>query len=78
MEINAKKALLESRLYGLIKNFEILHRIISEKTPMKTSRVTTESYPYQLSKAYRKQNLEINIKISQALADAHRKRIQLF
>jgi hypothetical protein len=78
MEINVKKGLLLGRLKGIVKNFEPLYRMISEKTPMNTSKGAIESYPYQLSTASQNQKLEINIRISQALADAHRKRSQLF
>jgi len=74
MEVKLKERLQESGPYGIIKNVEALYqRIVRRFSVRAPEAAVVSSTPYD-TKAYEGQMVEVDLKISQALAEAQRMR----
>lgn len=70
METKIKKALHVSNLHEMAQK-------INKIFPLKTSRTAVNNYSHTISKASKNQMLKVELRISQAIAEAYRKRMQI-
>ena len=73
METKLEEGLRGNGLFGTIKNVEVLCQRIAKKFSVKASEVAATSLtPYGISEAQKTHMLEVELKRSQALAEAQR------
>ena len=73
METKLKERLKENGLFGMIKNVEVLYQRVTKKISVKDSGVATaSSTSYETSEAYKAHMLEVELRRSKALEEAHR------
>ena len=74
-----KERLKGNGLYGMIKNIEGIYQRITKKFSVKASGVAvTSSTLYEISEVHKAHMLEVELKRSQALAEAHRVRAKAY
>ena len=77
MGTKLKERLKGNGLFGMIKNVEALYQRVTKKISVKASGVATaSSTPYETSEAYKAHMLEVELKRSQALAEARRQNLR--
>jgi hypothetical protein len=77
METKLKEKLKVNSLFGRIKNVEVLYQRVTKKISMKASEVAiASSTPYETSEAHKAHMLEVELKRSQALAEARRQNLR--
>jgi hypothetical protein len=73
METKLKERMKGNGLFGTIKNFEVLYQRVTKKFSVKSSEVAMTSFtPYEISEAQKANMLEVELRRSQALAEAQR------
>ena len=73
METKLKERMKGNGLFGMIKNVEVLYQRITKKFSVKTSEVAATSFtPYEISEVQTANMLEVELRRSQALAEAQR------
>lgn len=76
METKVKEKLKGNGLFGMIKNVEVLYQRITKKFSVKASEVAATSFtPYEISEAQKAHMLEVELRRSQALAEAQRQNL---
>ena len=77
METKLKERMKGNGLFGMIKNVEVLYQRISKKFSVKASEVASTSFtPYEISEAQKANMLEIELRRSQAFAEAQRQSLR--
>jgi hypothetical protein len=73
METKLEERLRGNGLFGMIKNVEVLCQGIAKKFSVKASKVAATSLtPYEISETQKTHMLEVELRRSQALAEAQR------
>ena len=75
METKLKERLKGNGLFGMIENIETIYQRITKKISVKTSGAPTAT-PYEVSEVHKAHMLEVELKRSQALAEAHRQNLR--
>ena len=77
METKMKDRLHETSLYGIMKNIETFYQRIAGKFSAKVSGVaTTDSAPYEASKAFKANMVNVEFRRAQTLAETQRQNLR--
>jgi uracil phosphoribosyltransferase len=77
METKLKERMRGNGLFGMNKNFEVLYQRATKKISVKTSEVATPSFtPYEISELQKAHIVGVELRRSQALAEAQRHNIR--
>jgi hypothetical protein len=77
METKLEERLRGNGLFGMIKNVEVLYQRITKKFSVKASEVARTSFtPYEISEAQKAHVVGVELRRSQALAEAQRQNLR--
>jgi hypothetical protein len=77
METKLKERLKGNSPFGMIKNVEALYQRVTKKLSLKASEVgMTNSTPYEMPEVHKSHMLEVELRRSQALAQAQRQNLR--
>ncbi|MCZ2856801.1 MAG: hypothetical protein O2U62_06880 [Candidatus Bathyarchaeota archaeon] len=77
METKLKDRLKENGIFGMIKNVEALYQRVTKKIAVKASEVgMANSTSYEMPEVHKAHMLEVELKRSQALAEARRQNLR--